>query len=901
MDIWLWTTTNKTLNQDQLLWLQNEANKYGWISSSNFQNYVNTNYWQGAYDVLKQWVTNTWLQSQNQNNVNIAQKLTTPTPTPPSPTPTGSTPWAINPPKQEYTGNLGYTSDQVGIQWVNVSPITQPVQTTQAGQVETKPPMGTGVQTTPTQPTQTTNIQPVNANIDSIVDSALPKWTYTDDERNALKQALQGKNPEEITSIMAEQAKGNFEQSKQLLSAYRTTRDFALNSQREQTLNDRRVQDLTQQYDNAIQQQKQRIDADANNMWVVLWTAWRLQSRNMVNAVNQVLDNNKNIYNQLISNKDRDIQRLGEDLAYAQKVASNEYNDMVSQEMQDMLKNVQALDSSGSLNTAQGLLQARDFLDKTISNNMQHQADYYNKLSYISQRFDAYHKEALELWKVDDSVTKTMNDWYLYNSQWTRIKGENGQPIKVEGSTSWTLLTKEPITLNDWSKGFVYQNQDWTMRVEKITWTQPSQIDQTTISKYAQALSTWLLDIADLQKMWVSNESINQIVAQTNGKVETMSPYQTAQIELEKQKQALEQQKFDALNGVITTGTASGQVPPLSVVASFAEDRVWSKNIQCGQLVNDAIATYAPNIKWDMGNDYASKLKVVQEIWLSNIPQPWSVFVSNPKNNEFWHTWIVQSVNPDWSFVVMEANKDWSEKWWPTVSSTYKSTAWMTFSKPVVLEKSSKADIIPTILWSGKFTKDQKNDLIKSINSWEDPLTVIKNQAKNILWQTEATKLTNYEVARDTLSDLWLQLQEFYKMWGDTWLLDWTLSEIANKFWKVTDPNLSELAVQIEWNIQVYRNAISGTAFSNQEKQSIDSIFPWIKKSKDLNNIIIKWRDKLFNATIDSMYGTAIWKDTYKKLKEQYWEQGKTIESQSTPTQTSLSTWWRVKKQWRIK
>jgi hypothetical protein len=66
----------------------------------------------------------------------------------------------------------------------------------------------------------------------------------------------------------------------------------------------------------------------------------------MINSINQILDTNKTIYSQLVSNKDRDIQRLAQDLEYAQKVASNEYNDLVNQEMQDMLTSIQALDKT---------------------------------------------------------------------------------------------------------------------------------------------------------------------------------------------------------------------------------------------------------------------------------------------------------------------------------------------------------------------------------------------------------------------------------------------------------------------------------------------------------------------------------------------------------------------------
>ena len=69
---------------------------------------------------------------------------------------------------------------------------------------------------------------------------------------------------------MAKNAEDKYKESQNLLNAYRTTRDFKLNADRTKTLNDQRIADLTQQYDNAITSQKQKMEADANNMNVVL-------------------------------------------------------------------------------------------------------------------------------------------------------------------------------------------------------------------------------------------------------------------------------------------------------------------------------------------------------------------------------------------------------------------------------------------------------------------------------------------------------------------------------------------------------------------------------------------------------------------------------------------------------
>jgi hypothetical protein len=270
-----------------------------------------------------------------------------------------------------------------------------------------------------------------------------PKDQYSADERQAMSDLMNSKNPAELATFMAKNQADKLAETQKALQAYRYDRDYQLQYKRSQTLNDQRVADLTQQYDNAITQQKQRMDADSNNMNVVMGTAGRLKSRNMQNAVSQALDVNRNIYTQLVSNKDRDIARLAEDLKYAQTVASNEYNDTISKDMSKMLESIQALDKTGSLATQQGLVQARSFVDSVVSNSIQHQADYYNKLTFIAQRFDQYQKEALENSKVDSSVTSQMNDGYLYSATGSIIKDQQGQPMTYNVQKQVQSVMKE--------------------------------------------------------------------------------------------------------------------------------------------------------------------------------------------------------------------------------------------------------------------------------------------------------------------------------------------------------------------------------------------------------------------------------------------------------------------------
>lgn len=166
--------------------------------------------------------------------------------------------------------------------------------------------------------------------------------------------------------------------------------------------------------------------------------------------------------------------------------------------------------------------------------------------------------------------------------------------------------------------------------------------------------------------------------------------------------------------------------------------------------------------------------------------------------------------------------------------------------------------VLSTILGSGKFTKDQAAAVTNAVNNGQDPFTVIKNNAKNIMGQTEATKLTSLEASRDAFNDFAASLQAYYDAGGDTSLIKGNFEKTINKLGKVNDPNLVTLATQLQGTIQSYRNAISGTAYSDQEGKDIASIFPGITNTKTMNDAIIKGRNKLFDTSIDGIYRSAL-------------------------------------------
>lgn len=105
-------------------------------------------------------------------------------------------------------------------------------------------------------------------------------------------------------------------------------------------------------------------------------------------------------------------------------------------------------------------------------------------------------------------------------------------------------------------------------------------------------------------------------------------------------------------------------------IANYSVNKRGRENLQCGELVNDYWTkyTWARAGMWDT---LESKISAVESIWESDVPVAGGVFVSNPLNNSVGHTGIVQTVNPDGSITVLEANADGLTQWQAPILKTY--------------------------------------------------------------------------------------------------------------------------------------------------------------------------------------------------------------------------------------
>lgn len=180
-----------------------------------------------------------------------------------------------------------------------------------------------------------------------------------------------------------------------------------------------------------------------------------------------------------------------------------------------------------------------------------------------------------------------------------------------------------------------------------------------------------------------------------------------------------------------------------------------------------------------------------------------------------------------------------------------------------------KSGVAETIIASGKFTKDQATNIRNAINSGEDPTTVIKNNAKNIMTATLATDLDKKEAALDQLKVIDGLLKEYYANGGKSGIFNGNYEKTLNKVGSINDPKLVDVSSKIALAMQSYRLAVTGTAASVQEDSRIDAIFPGITNGELLNNTKTKSLVNSFERDIDAAYERTIGKTAYNQLKSE--------------------------------
>ena len=150
---------------------------------------------------------------------------------------------------------------------------------------------------------------------------------------------------------------------------------------------------------------------------------------------------------------------------------------------------------------------------------------------------------------------------------------------------------------------------------------------------------------------------------------------------------------------------------------------------------------------------------------------------------------------------------------------------------------------------------EAKEVLLKAVLEWT-----------GVEWKNLATwrkTLINNIIRIKKAMDKWLETEE----WRKTWKISGTLEEILQKVWWATwDPDLANIATQINLAIQSYRKAQSWAAFSESEALEYAAIFPWIDKTIDLNNAKIAAVIDVFTNANNDFYSTWMWEWNFAEV-----------------------------------
>jgi hypothetical protein len=371
----------------------------------------------------------------------------------------------------------------------------------------------------------------------------------------------------------------------------------------------------------------------------------------------------------------------------------------------------------------------------------------------------------------------------------TKLLQEQMQLQEKNAIDKWSLA----ITSWDWARKTIQQQAEAEKQMWLPTWTLNAQmysnINNILTTSIDKIMWSWYLlpnreqvvkDIITEMKNWRDLTTATTYVLERN--LRNNPDY------IEKQKQKAlewERNKFKTEAEIIALwyDKTINNVDINSIVDYSTKAR-WTDKLQCWQLVND----YWTQITWSkawMWDDLQSKKNAISKIWVSDTPVVWWLFVSNPLNNNVWHTWIVQSYNNDWSITVLEANSTWSKDWGVPAVKTYTASevSKMTFSKAPKWKEYNYTwqttlktpDLISYAAWKWyKLDTSTANQLSKL--SWDKAKEAIDN-----LVETKKTKKNeDYYTTEDWIAEMWSNNDIKYLTNKISWVSTWTDIEIKD-------------------------------------------------------------------------------------------------------------------------
>lgn len=727
---------------------------------------------------------------------------------------------------------------------------------------------------TTTDLTNKTPDQIKQESIDSIIKNLDPNNQLTAEEKQTIKAALSSEDPTTYTAALMWKSNILLDKANAAINAYRLNRDTTLQANRNQQVYDQNVANISAQYNTAIEKAKQNVSDTMNNMSVIAWTSWRIQSKNLTNAVHQALDNSRQTYNDLVSAKDRDLASLASDLKYKTDMLSNEYNDKMTAQMNDILKTIKTLDTAWELDTQQGLTNAKSFLRKSLDATQASTQTYYDSLKYLNDYFTKQKTDLQTANKIDSDVTKTMNDWYLYNATGNKVTNEKWEFLQIQKPTTWTLLSEKPITLSDWSQAMLFQKPDWTIETQVLKWTEPAQMGSDIISHYAQLLASGTLKYSDLKDLPPVTQ---QAIIWKAAGMPTAWDYQSvvlkdadwndipATFNKSTWEYVINGKRFtssEITSTWLTTPGGGGKVdiPTLLNTISDSEWTHWNYNAMYGKWWQSAI---------DLTN---MTLKQVQDLQKKNI------YKDKNWNYVGWAMWKYQIVSWTLNGLIKRMWLTGNEKFSPELQDQMAmSLIWSSWNKFQNWEITPQ-QFQKKIAWIWAWVPDPTT--WQSVYAWDKTNKATSSNAMSQLLSRWASSWTTpvagnkFDEATSTILGAW-DWKDVKKLAKDLWVPSIQAKQMYND-WK-TENTLSPEDSSILSN---YLKDISWTAVSAAEYERTKQRFIEMRKTKNTQEILnqLSWyvptKENQKNQSIKNQlselqtYATSLWSDASKIIAQ---------------------------------
>lgn len=138
--------------------------------------------------------------------------------------------------------------------------------------------------------------------------------------------------------------------------------------------------------------------------------------------------------------------------------------------------------------------------------------------------------------------------------------------------------------------------------------------------------------------------------------------------------------------------------------------------------------------------------------------------------------------------------------------------------------------------------------------------------ARNATSATQQNAVEGMTAGLQALSDIEFKLNEFIANGGDVGLLVGTEEQIRNKLGQTKNPEIARLGTEILGTIQSYRLRVTGKAFTQQENEEYQKLFPNIGKSYELSSANLDGLRSVFRRDLRNFYIARLGQSIYDGL-----------------------------------